>query len=150
MLALVLIAWANRLVAQNPGSTSPVCLNLTLGPWDTKGGGWVGEKFHAVPPLVVLDTSKVAGGFGVGSFALRPTVGSGRAVAFWRRMLLGTLSLTWTDGFTGVGITLEVQGDSLVGLAEARSDGRDPNMTYLPRASVVALRVACPASIKGK
>ncbi len=147
-VTVLLIADAPSMVeSQEPGAV-PTCLRLTLGAWDTTSGGWVGAQFHTVPEVVRLDTVVRKGGFGSGSFVLYPPMHTGtRDVAFWKRTATNGFALTWTNGFTGVGIQLDARGDSLVGYAEARSDGRDPRGGQ-PTANTVALRVPCPDSLK--
>ena len=146
-LGLILLVIVGRPVyaSGQANMPMPLCLKLRSSVWDTTPGGWVGEKFHSIPTSIRLDTLVRQSGFGGGAFVLSPTMKTGgRDVAFWSRVAENRFALTWTNGFTGVGMWLEARGDSLVGTAEARSDLLGGGF---PKATVVAVPISCPDSI---
>ena len=124
------------------------CYELTLGRW----WPWsYGEDTVYVTPPSHIELLSVRGseGFEKDSFLIRTVpatklVGSGwRVSSFWQLNSKDWLTLTWTNGFTGVSLKLKKQGDELRGWAHPHFDF--PHL--IPRtAHVAARKIPCPTS----
>lgn len=137
------LAVAPRAVAQQP---EPVrldgCYQLNVGPWSRSLG--VNAAYHAIPPMIRLDTTAVRGGR-----VVRPNIAfpRGTPAPGTPRWILrnDTVEVLWSSGYQSTAVYLAVvAADSLRGHAVVGSDANEfgPNV---PRAAVVASRVACPA-----
>jgi hypothetical protein len=74
--------------------------------------------------------------------AQKSTVSGGRGASFWEVQPSNRVDLFWTDGFTGVTLNLERQGNELRGWAHPHFDAA----RLIPRiAHVKVQRIACDA-----
>jgi hypothetical protein len=142
--------------AQNCSKSTPIetptslytgCYQLTLGRWWPWG---FGEKNSYVTPpsRVELLSEHGARGFEQDGFLLRAVPreqeapAGNRESSYWRVRSINQIDLIWTDGFTGVTLKLEKNGDELSGWAHPHFDA----VKLIPRtAHVVARRIAYDA-----
>ncbi len=124
------------------------CYDLKLGRW----WPWAnGEDTAFVTPPTHIELLSLRGidGFENDFFLIRTVpspklVGSGRRVAsFWQLKSKTQLTLTWTDGFVGVSLNLEKQGDELRGWAHPHFDS--PRLVART-AHVTARKIPCTTS----
>jgi hypothetical protein len=127
------------------------CYELAFDSWaDT--ARWHGVPIGYLPPhRVQLDTilnGKMFEMTGKALYALRaaPGVSGGtrRRASNWSFISLDSISVGWTDGFTGTGMRFRWDGDTLRGRIGAFQDAitGDP----FPRANAAGIRVPCDAS----
>jgi hypothetical protein len=119
------------------------CYTLSLGAWTRPPGG--DARYHAVPPVVHLDTLPVEHA----GWQLRPNIAypHGSRVPWPPRWLVkgDSVELAWSNGFQPTVLSLARRADgSLRGRAVALSDAEVAGEPPPPRASVTARRAACP------
>ena len=123
------------------------CYAVELGPWS--GSFPSGSPAsHQPPPNIRLDTARFTGRFSAGAayLQLEPPI----AIPGRQRMSLGrwrvagdSVFLLWSDGFSGVSLSLGLRADSLRGVAYPLYDVIGP---VQPTASVLIRRAACAPS----
>jgi hypothetical protein len=144
-LTLSLGAWTVPLRGQSR-TPAPAnfagCYALTLEPWSRPVGG--DARYHAVPPIVRLDTLPVDGG----GLQLRPNIAypHGRRLPTARWLVKGdSVELAWSNGYQPTVVWLVRHADgSLRGRAVALSDAQVAGELPPPQARVTARRAACP------
>lgn len=159
-ILLLLVVFSPRSFAQKGASAAgpqiapevPVasfagCYDLTVGRWWPWSFGEE-TKYVTPPSLVRLLPERGTKGFEKDGFIIRtlPTrkgMVSGRGgPSYWQIRTGNRIDLVWTDGFTGVTLTLEKSGDELHGWAHPQFD----SPILVPRiAHVTARRVSCEA-----
>ncbi len=128
-------------------TTSPFtgCYQLTLGRWWPWGFGR--QNSYVTPPSrIELLSQRGSRGFELDGFVIRsipkpepPSAGS-RASSYWRVESPRKIDLIWTDGFTGVRLKLQKDGDGLSGWAHPHFDV----VNLIPRtAHVKGKRMPC-------
>ena len=122
------------------------CYELTLGRWWPFGFG--GDNEYVTPPSRIrLLSERGTEGFEQGNLLIRAMParkgdkpGRGRP-SYWLIQSSSKIDLIWHDGFTGVTLSLDKQGDKLHGWAHAHFD--TPALPRFER--VTAHRIACDA-----
>lgn len=135
----------------SPATIDPVtvrftgCYELKLGRWWPWGFGE--ENSYVTPPSrIELLSEHGTRGFEQDGFVLRtiprqapPSAGS-RESSYWRVRSSSEVDLVWTDGFTGVTLKLQKEGDRLRGWAHPHFDA----VKLIPRtARVEGKRILC-------
>jgi hypothetical protein len=121
------------------------CYQLSIGRWWPWSFG--GDTPYVTPPnRVELTLNRGTEGWAKDQLLIRvtpaqkSTVSGGRGASFWEVQPKNGIDLIWTDGFTGVTLKLEKQGNDLRGWAHPHFD----SATLIPRiAQVKGRRVAC-------
>jgi hypothetical protein len=149
------VVLASLLQSEANGQTQPAplsksfegCYELTLGrwwPWSFDGD----NEFVTPPSRIRLLSERGTKGFEQDGFLIRPIpprkgAASGRGgPSYWNLKSASAIDLIWTDGFTGVTLSLEKRGDQLRGWAHPHFDAAP----LIPRvAHVVARKIACDA-----
>ena len=154
VVAGFLVTWRPELLGAERADAFAGCYHLELGRWTRL---WIFSATPApyqIPPSAFqLETHPVDSAT-PNRFRVRPNrivAGTPSRLDGWVLAPDGSKSLyiTWTDGFTGVSLHLEPDGNSLRGRATAYTDA--PGLLPFPSARAVAVRVACenvPASKK--
>ena len=143
MVLGVILLLAARLDVADSGA---VCYALRVEPWSLPG----------YATLRLPDTVRLSRGPTAHGGALRPELGRGAVFGGqgrpfpgtpnWRRAGADSLTLRWSDGFTGVVLRARVRGDSLSGRAETFTDVRGSPQAS---AAVSGGRAACPGARAG-
>ena len=142
-LAISLGVGTIPLLGQSPLAPASVvgCYTLTFGPWNRLVGG--DARYHAVPPIVRLDTLAVEGG----GWRLQPNIAypRGRQLPPPRWLVKGdSVQLVWSNGYQPTVVSLVRRADgSLGGQAVALSDAHVAGEPPPPLARVTAGRAAC-------
>jgi hypothetical protein len=134
--------------SENHASSFIGCYELVLGRWWPWSFG--GDTIYVTPPTrIELLPEAGTKGFEKNGLVIRaipPQTGmtSGRGgPSYWQVKSGNQVDLVWTDGFTGVTLTLEKHGDELRGWAHPHFDGP----TFVPRVQhVIAKRIVCEHS----
>ena len=137
---------ASPQIAQEvPVASFAGCYELRLGRWWPWSFGEE-TKYVTPPSLVRLLPERGTEGFEKNGFIIRPLparggMASGRGgPSYWQIKASNRIDLIWTDGFTGVTLTLKKGGNELHGWAHPHFDA--PKL--VPRmAHVTAHRAAC-------
>jgi len=123
------------------------CYELNLGRWWPWGFG-EDNKYVTSPRLIELLSERGTFGFEQNELLIRAiprpkAAETGRRRAsFWQKKSQREINLFWTDGFTGVTLTLEKNGDELHGWAHPHLDAGE----FIPHAArVTARHIPCPA-----
>lgn len=155
IIVLVLIASSPQATkpSSSPESKATVLLDSFAGCYEVKTGRWwpwgfgTDATFVTPPKQLRLLADRGTHGFEHGELlirdipALEPPPGS-RASSFWRIESQSRIRLIWTNGFSGVALSLEKHGNELSGWAHPHFDFP----TLVPRtAHVTAHRMTCPA-----
>ena len=125
------------------------CYAVELGPWS--GSFPSGSPAsHQPPPTIRLDTAQFVERYAsrVQHRQLAPpiTVAGRQRVSLGRWRVAGdTLVMSWSDGFSGVSLSLGLRPDSLRGGARAFYDVIGP---VQPTAPVLLRRVVCPLGLR--
>jgi len=125
------------------------CYDLRLGEWSPPIGG--GEKYHTPPDTILLSEEIGRGGppFEAGRKLVRPIIDvRGDASATWSFEGEDSLRVSWTNGFAGVRLYLDVSGDAPRGVAEARTDAVVPD-SMVPTTHALLVPVRCPLDLTG-
>jgi hypothetical protein len=116
------------------------CYHLEIGKWSPPLAQ--GDRFHAVPHTIELDTVTVAHGWYVTPDISWPTSGRAPMLPHWS-VRADSLEIQWSNGFTPTTLRLKsVHVGELSGAAIARADAVPPDVVW-PAAPVTARRVAC-------
>jgi hypothetical protein len=104
------------------------------------------DSYVAPPSRIELLSERLTKGFGRDGFLLRTTLKSvvsqpgSRESSYWQARSPNQIDLIWTDGFTGVRVKLEKNGNDLSGWARPHFD----MVKLIPRtAHVTAHRISC-------
>jgi hypothetical protein len=124
------------------------CYELRLGRWWPWSFG--GDTIFVTPPRRIrLLPSRGTNGFEEDQFLIRAipdtkaSIPARGGASFWQPKSDEQVDLVWTDGFTGVTLSLEEQGNELHGWAHPHFDA--PH--FIPRIErVKARKIACPLS----
>ncbi len=101
--------------------------------------------FRSPPTRIRLMRQLGTSGFEAGQHLVRTLPDSSvrpYRFSYWGSLNSDSIFVRWTTGFQDTELHLAVTGDSLVGIAEQRTDDIDPNSPW-PRARVVLRRVEC-------
>ena len=148
MLVLILVApmlTSASLCARTASSRAPAefvgCYDLALGAWSRPLG--INAAYHAIPATVRLDTAAATrGGWRVSPDIPYPYPSRFPGTPRWTATQ-STVEVTWSNGFQSTALRLarygaqELRGQAIVG-SDANEFGTD-----LPRAEIVARRIAC-------
>jgi hypothetical protein len=135
---------------QDQSRTAPFvgCYELTLGRWWPWSFGEE-TKYVTPPNRVQLLPERGKIGFEQDGFLLRAmaankdTKSARGGPSYWQVKSSNRIDLTWTDGFTGVSLRLEKDGNDLHGWAHPHFDAPK----FVPRTThVIARRIACDAA----
>ena len=135
---------------QDQTQTAPFigCYELTLGRWWPWSFG-EDTKYVTPPSRVQLFRERGTEGFEQNGFLLRAMSANKSAKparggpSYWQLISSNRIDVTWTDGFTGVMLKLEKEGNDLHGWARPHFDAPK----FIPRtAHVIARRIACDAA----
>lgn len=123
--------------------------NAIVGCYTLEIGSWApavhpgNARYQTPPELIRLSEEAGKGMFAQGRFLVRPVIPHGfKPSAFWQRRGSDSLRITWTNGFAGVQLHLQIEADSLHGTARTFTDV--PGGPPPPQADVVARRATCP------
>ena len=123
------------------------CYELSLGRWWPWSFG--GDTIFVTPPRRIrLLPSRGTTGFEKDQLLIRPLSdikgATGRGgPSYWQAKSDKQVDLVWNDGFTGVTLSLEKQGDELRGWAHPHFDA----VPLIPRTErVIARKIVCPLS----
>jgi hypothetical protein len=123
------------------------CYQLNMGRWWPWSFG-EDTKYVTPPNRIELSSDLGTDGFQKDHLLIRvvpaqkSTVSGGRGASFWEVQPSNRVDLFWTDGFTGVTLNLERQGNELRGWAHPHFDAA----RLIPRiAHVKVQRIACDA-----
>lgn len=118
------------------------CYSLVRGAWSPPIVPAEDSVFHRLPPAFRLtaDTLESSTVLRVRPDIVVPSVT--RQIGHWSVSSRGDLVMSWGDGFTGVGIQLRPQGDSLIGMARLSTDN-DYSSYHNAKASAAARRIDC-------
>jgi hypothetical protein len=117
------------------------CYELRLSKWSPVISLGEDEKFITPPKRIALTTTIDNTWGDEHTFRVTPTNGAAPSVhraAYWRSDARG-VHITWTNGFSGLTMDLEVRGSDLVGIAHTVWDFSRPGQT----SQVVAIRISC-------
>jgi hypothetical protein len=148
--AVPAVAQSDRSAINQQGQTAAFagCYELKLGRWWPWGYG--GDSPFVTPPKrVQLLSERGTEGFEQYGFLLRAIPGKGKSgdgrerPSYWQVDSANRVYLMWNDGFTGVALKLEKDGNDLRGWAHPHFDS--PH--FIPRtAHVVARRIGCDSA----
>lgn len=134
--------------SQSEAASFAGCYELQLGHWWPFGFG-AEAKYVTPPTRIELIPEKGTQGFEQNGFLIRPIsngkgpIASRGAPSYWQVKSSSELALMWTDGFTGVTLSLKKHGNELSGWAHPHFDS--PHL--IPRIEhVTAEQIACAAS----
>lgn len=132
------------LFAQTASPRAPAefvgCFDLTLGTWSRPLG--INAAYHAIPATIRLDTAAAArGGWRVSPDIAYPHPSRFPGTPRWTATQ-SSVEITWSNGFQSTALRLARYGTRLRGQAIVASDANEFG-TDLPRAEVVARRIAC-------
>jgi len=116
------------------------CYSLSLGSWKPQADDRT-AKFFQVPAKVELTDVLGKESFAKGRYLIKPLSEAPRRQSYWWTDKKGQTRMAWTDGFTGVSITLRFDGGSGYGQAETFEDGKPD---FHRSASATARRTPCP------
>lgn len=119
------------------------CYELAVSDWNKPIGGELG--YHTIPTSIRLDTAPaLRGGKVVAPDISFPYGSAMRGWPRWDILAGDTVRIVWSNGFSPTILQLTKDHDQLRGWAEARSDAIPAGKANWPRATVLALRTACP------
>lgn len=150
-ITLVLAIGTAPVAAQetpDPGNVAG-CYDLRLGEWDPPIGG--GEQYHTPPDTILLseEIGRAGPPFEAGRTIVRPIIEvRGDASAAWSYEGEDSVRVTWTNGFAGVRLYLDISADQPKGVAEARTDAVVPD-SMVPTTHALLAPVRCPPDLTG-
>jgi hypothetical protein len=118
------------------------CYKLAVSPWAP-----VRSKPYINPPAAIELTEVPTRQLDEG-FVVKPALGAAGlrfGISYWNVTPDGTIRVEWTDGFSGITMTLRRRGLVLVGFVETFSDVEEIDAP-LPKAEVQAEKVSCLAA----
>ena len=124
-----------------PAPRTPRCYRLIRGDWSRPLG--VNAQYHAVPPVIRLDTTRARrGGWTVAPNIRFPTSNRFLGTPRWT-VRADSLEILWSNGFQVT--TVRLGGTDSAHLRGTVSIGSDANEfgSNLPHATILARRVSC-------
>jgi hypothetical protein len=158
LLVSVALPLAEAAWSQSPPGKPFVDASAISGCYELAFSSWADtEKWHGVPPdylpphRVFLDSvpeSRALAHSGRARYAVRAAgtlAGPKPGIPEWSFMSRDSLSLSWSNGFTGTEITFHIGGDTLQGRVVAFVD--DEGEQPFPRGNAAGLRVRCGTGV---
>jgi hypothetical protein len=146
LIQLASMLAAPSLCAQTASARAPAelvgCYDLALGAWSRPLG--INAAYHAIPSTVRLETAAATrGGWRISPDIAYPHPSRFPGTPRWTATQ-DSVAITWSNGFQVTMLRLGKHGRELRGQAIVGSDANEFG-TDLPRAEIVARRIACSA-----
>ena len=147
---LVLIAsiacalWSHSAVSQSLSYVGLAgCYELRVSEWNKSLNG--DRAYHTIPTSIRLDTAPaLRGGRIVTPDISYPHGRAMRGLSRWDILGGDTVRIAWSNGFSPTIVRLTTEHNQLSGWAEGSSDAIPLGKPNWPRATVLAVRTACP------